>query len=78
MASVRLRKEPEYLVSSETSDEKRKSRVLETIYHVPRPAMLYATTKEDVGYWYRYLKLYGFNNLEMMDGDTLTAEREES
>ena len=50
--------------------------VIEALKHLPRPAILYVTTKTDAEFWLNKIKLEGFTCLEMMHGGTSNQDRE--
>ena len=58
-----------------TSTEKRDENVLEALKYLPRPLILYNTTKEDVEKYYNLLKTKGYNSIEMFDGSTSDEDR---
>lgn len=76
VSASRLRSEPEFWLARRTSLEERKQRVLEALYHLPRPAILYVTKREDADGWYQFLRAQGFRSIRKVHGDTDAKERE--
>ncbi|SEH06416.1 protein DpdF [Candidatus Venteria ishoeyi] len=76
VSASRLRPEPEFWVARRTNLEERKQRVLQALYHLPRPAILYVTKREDADNWYQFLRVQGFRSIRKVHGDTNTQERE--
>lgn len=74
--AARLRPEPDIYIASVVQDSLRKDRVLEALRHLPRPAILYVTKKDDAVWWRDLLHREGFRNLAMVHGDTDTLDRE--
>ncbi len=75
VSASRLRPEVEYWVAKTTSQSIRDSRVLEAIHHLPRPLILYTTTREDASRWYGTLKELGCSRIGKVTGDTPDSER---
>jgi hypothetical protein len=74
---VQLRPEPSFWFSYCQNEFIRKERLLEAIYHLPRPLIIYATKREDVYKWAEFLREKGFKRYGVMTGDSTTTEREE-
>jgi ATP-dependent DNA helicase RecQ len=75
--AIRLRPEPDIWVAPVSSSiEEREKRVIEALHHLPRPAVLYVTTKEDANNWLDKLKVLGFKRIQKLHGDTSTKDRE--
>lgn len=70
-----LRPEISYWVSSSITQEQRRGRVLEALYHLPRPAILYVTRPDDAEEWVSYLRSQGFERLAAYTGKTAALER---
>jgi ATP-dependent DNA helicase RecQ len=51
ISAVQLRPEPSYWFAWCQSEEIRKQRLIEAVYHLPRPLIVYATKREDVRRW---------------------------
>jgi len=74
-AAVRLRAEPDYWVA-DANEEQRTGRVLEALYHVPRPAVLYVTEVKHAEAWRLRLLAAGFGRVRMLHGKTGREDRE--
>jgi ATP-dependent DNA helicase RecQ len=75
--AIRLRPEPDIWVAPvSNSIEEREKRVIEALHHLPRPAVLYVTTKEDANNWFDKLKVLGFKRIQKVHGKTSTKDRE--
>jgi hypothetical protein len=74
-AAVRLRAEPDYWVA-DMREQERTGRVLEALYHVPRPAILYVTKVDDAVAWQSRLVSAGFGRMGMLHGKTSREGRE--
>ena len=73
----RLRPELQFFTATDLVPEDiRKQRVLEAMAHLPRPLILYASTREDVDGLYRLLRSTGYGNLAKFHGGTPTKERD--
>jgi superfamily II DNA/RNA helicase len=77
VSSVRLRPEPSYWWATTDAADERERRVLEALRHLPRPAILYASEREDVRGWYALLKDQGYRRLGMMTGESTAEERQQ-
>jgi ATP-dependent DNA helicase RecQ len=76
-AAARLRPEIEYWVAPLAQREvERHDRVLEAICHLPRPAILYTTEREDADRWYAELRKLGFRRVACLTGKTDNSERQ--
>jgi len=75
ISAVQLRPEPAYWFSWCRSEEVRRERLLEAVYHLPRPLIIYATKREDVTRWGRELSGAGFRRYAMMTGESTAQER---
>ncbi|MCV6970085.1 protein DpdF [Mycobacterium bohemicum] len=83
VAAPVLRPEPSYWQSTNLAPEDRERRVLEALRHLPRPAIIYTTLRqEDRPGTYtpqklaRVLRAAGYQRLETVDGGSSTAHRE--
>lgn len=78
VSASRIRLEPEFWLAKPAMPEDREARVLEALFHLPRPAILYVTKVDDAIGWYRRLKgdEIGFNRIRMVHGGTSPADRE--
>jgi len=78
VTAARLRPEQDlWIASSAESVEVRSHRVVEALRHLPRPAVVYVTTKEDAVWWADRLKSLGFRNTGLVHGDTDARSRED-
>ncbi|GAA6623056.1 protein DpdF [Scytonema sp. NUACC26] len=75
ISAVELRSEPSYWFSNCETEEVRKQRLLEAVYHLPRPLIIYATKREDVESWKRELNRSGFKRCGVMTGQSSSQER---
>jgi ATP-dependent DNA helicase RecQ len=76
ISAVQLRPEPAYWFKSCESNEIRKQRLIEAVYHLPRPLIIYTTKVEDVEYWKKELNRAGFKRHDTMTGKSTTQQRE--
>jgi ATP-dependent DNA helicase RecQ len=74
-ASVDLRTEPDFHLSSATNTE-REDRVSELAHILPRPFILYTTKREDCEAWAARLAIAGMRRVGKMHGGTPADERE--
>lgn len=70
-----LRSEPDIWVARSESSELRAERVLETLAHVPRPAVLYVTAPKNADDWAAILRTRGYGRIAVVTGDTSGVER---
>ncbi|MEG4009463.1 protein DpdF [Microcoleus sp. Pol11C1] len=75
ISAVQLRPEPSYWFAWCQSEEVRKERLIEAVYHLPRPLIVYATKRQDVRRWKQDLLRAGFKRCAIMTGDSSPAER---
>jgi ATP-dependent DNA helicase RecQ len=76
VSGARLRPEPDIWVAPMAPDEEtRRMRVLETLLHSPRPAVLYVTKVEDAQAWYTRLKAIGLRRVRVLHGESSAADR---
>jgi ATP-dependent DNA helicase RecQ len=73
--SNRLRPEIGYWISHSGTPDLRQERVLEALYHLPRPAILYVTRRQDAEDWVSLLRQSGFIRVAAFTGDTEPDER---
>lgn len=76
IAAVQLRPEPDYWISEAANEKVRIERVLETLHHAPRPAVLYVTEVDEANAWYARLSEAGFCRVRKLHGKTSQSERE--
>lgn len=74
--AVSLRPEPEYWINQSTDVEVRRNKVKELLRVLPRPFLIYSTTKRDARYWDRTLGQMGIQRRGCVHGETTTAERD--
>jgi superfamily II DNA/RNA helicase len=74
-AAVQLRPEPEYFVAHRGDDADRRGCVLDALYHLPRPLILYVNRRRDADDWLGRLRQAGFRRAAVVTGDTDTVER---
>lgn len=77
ISAVQLRPEPAYWFKRCESEEVRKQRLLEAVYHLPRPLIIYGTKVKDVENWKRELTRAGFKRCDLMTGKSTTQQREQ-
>ncbi|MEG4865396.1 MULTISPECIES: protein DpdF [unclassified Microcoleus] len=75
ISAVQLRPEPSYWFAWCQSEEIRKQRLMEAVYHLPRPLIIYATKREDVRRWQQDLLSAGFKRCAIMTGESSSLER---
>ena len=73
--STQLRPELEFWAAKPTNYENRKRRVIETLSHMPRPAILYVTQVEHAQEWCGTLRRLGFKRVSVLTGRSSPAER---
>lgn len=76
VAAVQLRPEPDYWVAENTSEDIRTERVLEALFHLPRPLVLYVTEVQRAETWWRRLRETGFARIGKLHGGTRREDRE--
>ena len=74
ISEVALRAEPGFLISSTTSESERQSRVMEALFHLPRPLILYTTRRDHAEQWKDRLVDYGFRRVCMVRGGDLSED----
>ncbi len=75
--AVALRPEPEYWLSTSATKSERDKKVVELVRVVPRPFLLYVTTKRDADGWYRrFHDELGIKRSGCVHGGTSNEERE--
>lgn len=75
--SPRLRPELTYYTREFETDGARNEAVLECLWRLPRPAILYVTAPEDAEEWGSRLRVAGFSRLAVFHGGTGSVERRE-
>lgn len=76
VAAVHLRPEPRYLCRRVGGFEEKRERLLDLLRHVPRPFILYTTTRDDARRWFAELRAAGYGRLACFHGETGGGERE--
>jgi len=76
IAAVQLRPEPDYWIANASSEEDRAERVMDALYHAPRPLVLYLTEVHSADRWYQKLRTAGFSRIACLTGKTGRQERE--
>ncbi len=72
-----IRPEPDYWVSEVKEEDERDENIIEALYHLPRPTILYVTEVSKAEDWYKKLKKIGYKRIGMMHGKTSTSDRED-
>jgi len=75
ISAVQLRPEPAYWFKQCETEEVKKERLLEAVYYLPRPLIIYGTKVEDVENWQRELTSAGFKRCDMMTGRSTSQQR---
>lgn len=75
VSAVQLRPEPAYWFAWCQNEEVRREKLLEAVYHLPRPLIIYATKREDATRWGRELSHAGFRRYAIMTGESTAQER---
>lgn len=70
-----LRPEPLFLQAQMCAEEEQKNRVLEAVFHAPRPCVLYTSTRVDAKEWFEGIKSLGFKRVGLVHGETSTENR---
>ncbi len=70
-----LRSEPDVWITPSVTDEEREQRVLETLAHCARPAILYVTKPDKAENWLTKLQAQGYSRLAMVTGRTSAIDR---
>jgi ATP-dependent DNA helicase RecQ len=74
--SQRLRPEMNYFVRSFLDSESRKAALAESLFHLPRPAIVYATEVEETTSIYEFAtRQLGFQRVELFTGETRSTDR---
>lgn len=71
----KIRPEPSYWSSKCETDEEKEEKILETIFHSPRPLILYTTLVEDAEKWKLILNNRGYRRVGLITGKTKTEKR---
>lgn len=76
VASVQLRPEPEIWWIQCQDESTRDDRVLDALTHLPRPTILYVSTRVDSERWARRLHEEGWRRTRHLHGETPNSERQ--
>jgi len=71
----RLRPEIQYYGRKFNDSQERDQNIVEALWHLPRPAILYVTEKKEAENFYRRFREEGFRRIGCFHGDTRRAER---
>jgi hypothetical protein len=63
-----LRSEPGFLIHGAANDAEQELRVIDGLNHLPRPAILYTTLREDAQNWFLRLQRIGYRRIGLMRG----------
>jgi ATP-dependent DNA helicase RecQ len=69
------RREPAYFLKKHENRTAREESVLTAVARLPRPLILYTTTREDTANWLARLREHGFDRVQKLDGDSTDSER---
>ena len=71
----KLRPEIDYWVGGITSKEEQKNRLVESLYHLPRPLIVYASKQSDARNYFEMLKQKGFDSIAILHGGSSSINR---
>ncbi len=71
VSEVELRLEPAFLIDSVDEETTRSERIMDAIWHLPRPLILYTTLREHAENWYAKLLGAGFRRIRLVRGGDL-------
>ena len=71
VSEVELRLEPGFLLHAVSEEAERSARVLEAIWHLPRPLILYTTLRDHAENWFIRLQGAGFRRVRLVRGGDL-------
>ncbi|MGE7588534.1 protein DpdF [Peribacillus sp. NPDC101480] len=72
-----LRYEPIFFLDRPVSENEREARILEIIPLLPRPLILYVSSKESAREWEKAIQVSGFSSITKFTGETNSEEREQ-
>ena len=75
VAAVHLRPEPRYLCHRVCDRDEKRERLMELLRYIPRPFILYTTTRDDARQWFEELRVAGYGRLACFHGETGGTER---
>ena len=73
VSEAELRSEPGFLIHAVDEENERSTRILEAIWHLPRPLILYTTLRERAAHWYECLQSSGLRRTRLVRGGDLAA-----
>jgi len=71
-----LRPEPSYDIAKTENREEHRIKVLEALWKMPRPLIVYTTKVEEAEFWHSSLNAEGFKRVGLFHGETNTQQRE--
>lgn len=77
ISAVQLRPEPSYWFKQCNSEVIRQERIIEAVYHLARPLIIYGTKVKDVQNCLRELSCAGFKRCDIMTGKSSNEHREQ-
>lgn len=78
MHACRLRPEPRYYWQHASNPADRRVWMLDALAHLPRPAILYTTRREDAANWHRDLCSLGYRRVGLIHGASTDTERDKA
>ncbi len=75
-SAVQLRPEPAYWFKRAGNKLDQQRFILDAVFHLPRPLILYTSEVEDADRWGNILRAAGYGRLEVMTGKTPNRKRE--
>ena len=73
VSEAELRPEPGFLIHAVDEENERSTRILEAIWHLPRPLILYTTLRERAAHWHARLRSNGLRRTRLVRGGDLAA-----
>lgn len=75
----RLRPEPSYWIVETHTEEERTAQILDCLRHLPKPLILYTTTRAAAARWYGMVTQgSGFGRVALITGESETSQRSEA
>lgn len=75
-SAVQLRPEPAYWFKRAHNMQEKKQFILDAVFHLPRPIILYTSEVKDAEEWGAILRAKGYGRLEVVTGKTPNHKRE--
>lgn len=75
ISAMQLRPEPSYWFKKCETEEIRRTRILDALFHLPRPLILYTTLVEDAYAWGRTIQKLGARRFAVMTGKSNSRDR---